>query len=64
MDTSYVAYCASCSHQLGVVSRYHVAVANGQVHASVTGHPVDLVDADNWQPVEKLYGEPSLPLWE
>jgi len=64
MENPMTAYCPSCNVRLGGDATYAVAVGNAQVHASICGHPVQLVDATTWEAVETVSGEPSLPLWE
>lgn len=59
-----VAYCPTCNVTLGHEGRYAHAVRNGQTHATVTGHPTHVCDGRNWQVVETVSGEPSLPLWD
>lgn len=59
-----VAYCPSCSHQLGAGSKFYSdVVGNAQTHASVTGHFVQIVQQDTWTTIETVAGEPALPLW-
>lgn len=58
------AWCTRCSAWLGL---WHatttVAVVDGQAHAVVTGHPVEVWDVAG-RLAERLYGSPALPLWE
>jgi hypothetical protein len=64
VDFPLTAYCPECNATLGGEGRYATAVRHAQTHATVTGHPVHLVDARAWTVLETLSGEPSLPLWD
>jgi hypothetical protein len=60
-----VAYCPSCSVPVGERTRYlERARDQATLHARITGHTVQIADGVNWQAVETVAGEPSLPMWE
>ena len=64
-EDEYVAYCPSCSVQLGTPTRYQTVVDGHAVqHAQVTGHPVQVTDVRTWTACYTVSGEPSLPLWD
>jgi hypothetical protein len=64
VESPCAAYCPDCNVRLGGDVRYAQAVSYAQTHATVTGHPVHVVDARSWSVLETVSGEPSLPLWD
>lgn len=64
MPRPTVAYCPSCNKALCGGGTYGNAVARAQVHCTVAGHPVQIVDLLSWKSIETVAGEPALPLWD
>lgn len=64
MVETYAVYCPTCSVRLGLEAPWAKAHADAQVHASITGHVVNLVDPESWRVTETVAGSPSLPLWD
>jgi hypothetical protein len=58
------AYCPTCNVALGLPSSDLIARSHAQTHSSICGHPTHVVDANTWQVLDTLSGEPALPLWD
>lgn len=57
------AWCPRCCTHLGPPRATQlVGAVDAKVHATVTGHPTEVWD-DDGRVLERLYGEPALPLW-
>lgn len=56
-------WCPRCCTHLGPFrATVTVALVDARAHATVTGHPTEVWD-DDGRLVERVYGEPALPLW-
>lgn len=64
MPDLVAAWCVTCQQLLGRPTDVAGAAAAGQVHAGVCGHPVELREWGDWTLVDRLAGEPTLPLWD
>ena len=57
-------YCPQCSHRVGPEVGEAWAEEAAWEHSRLTGHVVQLVDADSHVALRSVAGEPSLPLWD